>query len=771
MHRFITILTIAFCILNSNGFSQKVGLVLSGGGAKGIAHIGAIRALEEHNIPIDYIAGTSMGAIVGGLYAIGYSPDEMEALITSEDFLRWSYGYIDIDNQFYYKQKNEHPDWVEIDFKSIDGDLIPQFPTNIIAPEQMDLRFMQFYAPGSAAANYDFSQLMVPFFCVATDVHKNCPVILTHGNLSASIRASMTFPGYFKPISIDSVLLFDGGMENNFPSDIMQEKYNPDILIGVKVAYNPEKPDSDDIYQQLENVFMKNTNYEMPENGILIEPQVKNFGLLDFDKFDTLTTLGYQATLKRIDSIEQMVERRMPNSILKNKREAFKSGYKSLTFENIYITGTHQQTVDYILKNIKRNREVLTFEEFEEEYFKLLSDKLIKSIYPKAIYNPISGHFDLYLDIKTKNEFTVKVGGNLSTNIRNVGFMGVDYIFQKKNVYNLSGNMMIGKFYNSAQGKFRIDFPPRSIRKDKTLSPYYIDILATTHKWDFFSTTNEWFVDSEEPSKVVQYETHFKANFGRPLGNRGLFYTGFSYGQSTDNYFHTHLIEQKDEPDETTFDYSSIHASVEYNTLDYKQYASKGRKLFAQARYVTGSEGYEPGTTAIPYNAEALTAGHSWFNLNVTYERYYGTNHWMNLGIKTQLNYTNKSPFTNSIATLLNARAFEPFPQSEVVFLEGFRGHTWAAAGIIPVITFTERLHLRTEGYVFQPYQYISTKTFKPSSSETFPTPRIMASAAAVYHSPIGPLALTGSYFMGEEHPFYFQLNFGYILFNKKGTE
>lgn len=764
---------ILFILLFSTmeNYSQSVGLVLSGGGAKGFAHIGVIRALEENNIPIDYIAGTSMGAIVGGLYAIGYSPSEMEVLLNSKDFLKWSYGLIDIEDEYYYKRKNESANWAEFPLKKEDGIIKPKLPTNLISPEQMDLRFIQFFEPASAGANYDFNNLMTPFFCIATDVHKNIPLTLDSGNLSTAIRASMTFPGYFKPIEIDSVLLFDGGMENNFPTDVMVERFHPDIIIGSKVASNPKKPDADDLYRQLENVFMKSTNYKMPANGILIAPDVKEFGLLDFAGFDTLNDRGYRTTMERMDTIKSVISRRVEQSVINEKRHSFKQNNKELIIENIYITGVDPTTLDYILKNIKRNRSLITFKEFEQEYFKLLSDKLIKTIYPKVFFNENSGYFDLYLDIKIKNEFTVSLGGNISSNLRNMGYAGIDYIFQKKNVYNLSSNFMIGQFYNSITGKFRMDFPPRTITKDKTLTPFYIDISATTNHWDYFQITSDWFVDNQSPIKVDQNEIHFQSNVGRPIKNRGLMYAGFSYGRTDDFYYHTNLIERNDIPDETIFDFSSIQITYEYSTLNYKEYANKGKLIHIQNRYVTGLEMYLPGTTSGVVNPQKFENGHSWFTINGTYKRFFNPHAHFTIGFQGNLSLSNKSSYNNSMATLLSSNAFQPFPQSKLILLENFRANTFLAAGIIPILTLNESLSLRAESYIFQPYQYIKITEFETTFSGKFPKPSIASSLAAVYQSPIGPLALTASYFLNEETPLYFQLNFGYILFNKRGLD
>src|SRR6056297_2550095 len=224
------------CLIAFNSTGQSVGLVLSGGGAKGMAHIGVIRVLEENNIPIDYIAGTSIGAIVGGLYAAGYSPDEMEALFRSDDFYFWSTGHIQKEYRYYFTRPEPDPSWLELRLEKKEDKIRLLPPTNIIPDEQMDFAFMELMASTTAACRNDFDSLMVPFFCVAADIYNNREVILRKGDLGDAIRASMTVPLYFKPIEINDTLMFDGGILNNFPHDIMKDIYNPDFIIGHKVA-------------------------------------------------------------------------------------------------------------------------------------------------------------------------------------------------------------------------------------------------------------------------------------------------------------------------------------------------------------------------------------------------------------------------------------------------------------------------------------------------------------------------------------------------------
>ena len=219
--------------------AQKVGLVLSGGGAKGMTHIGIIRALEENNIPIDYITGTSMGAIIGSLYAMGYSPDDMVDLLKSEDFKRWYSGEVEEKYVYHFKKNLPTPEFFNIRFSFKDSlkNFKPQFlPTSVVNPIQMNLVFVDLYARATASCKGDFDKLFVPFRCIASDVYNKKQLVMRNGDLGDAVRASMSFPFMFKPIEIDNVLAYDGGIYNNFPTDVMRDDFHPDIIIGSVVS-------------------------------------------------------------------------------------------------------------------------------------------------------------------------------------------------------------------------------------------------------------------------------------------------------------------------------------------------------------------------------------------------------------------------------------------------------------------------------------------------------------------------------------------------------
>ncbi len=281
--------------------SQKVGLVLSGGGAPGIAHIGVIKALEENNIPIDYITGTSIGAFIGGLYASGYSPDEMIAFFKSSDFKRFKKIELKFPKKYFY-------------------------PTHVIKPQRIQTGLEKLTGQAAKRSGENFDSLFVPFRCVASDVYRKEPFIFCRGNLATAIRASMTFPFVLEATKVDNRLLFDGGIYNNFPADIMQESFQPDFMIGSVVAYNPPPADPNDILMQLQNMIVNPTNYSIPDSlGMVLNFDLKKKSMFDFSHIDSLVNIGYAETKKQIDIIKTKVQRRTSTTEINQKRVLFRT--------------------------------------------------------------------------------------------------------------------------------------------------------------------------------------------------------------------------------------------------------------------------------------------------------------------------------------------------------------------------------------------------------------------------------------------------------------
>ncbi|NOR42665.1 MAG: esterase, partial [Gammaproteobacteria bacterium] len=209
----------------------KIGLVLSGGGARGFAHIGVLKVLEANNVPIDYVVGTSMGSIIGGLYAIGLSPEEIEHGVNG---IAWDKVFDDFAHREHktFRRKQDDFDFFDIHRVGITDDGL-QLSPGLIEGQQIEIALDRLAYPGFHINDYD--KLRIPFRAIATNIEDGEPFIIKNGNIARAMRASMSIPGALPPITIDDTLLVDGGIANNVPIDIAREM-GADIVIVVDIS-------------------------------------------------------------------------------------------------------------------------------------------------------------------------------------------------------------------------------------------------------------------------------------------------------------------------------------------------------------------------------------------------------------------------------------------------------------------------------------------------------------------------------------------------------
>jgi NTE family protein len=761
MKRFYILVLLIFIL--QQGYSQKVGLVLSGGGARGLAHIAVIRVLEENHIPIDYITGTSMGAIIGGLYAAGYNCDEMEKLFRSDEFYFWSTGKIQEEYRYYFKQSEENPGWIELRMEKKDDKLRILPPTNVIPQWQMDFAFMQMMASTDAISRNNFDSLFVPFRCVATEVDHNRQVILSKGDMGEAIRASMTVPLYFKPIEIDGQLMFDGGIVNNFPHDVMKATFKPDIMIGHKVVNYPRPAEADDIIRQITNMVQRPTDYDIdPKDGILLQTDVSQVGILDFERLDFVLEEGRKTAEKMIDSIKSRIPRRVDPEVLARRREAFQSRKPALLFQNIQVEGVEDPLQQkYIINSIKHNKNVFTIEMFKKEYFKLLTNEQIKSIRPLAIFNEKTGYFDVLLKVEAEKKGEITVGGNISTKPINQGFVNFQYRLFKERSYTLNSNLYFGRFYSSFKMGGRIDFP--------TVRPIYFASYLTYNRWDYFSTSNELFFEDVRPPFIKQNETNFRNEVGLPIGLQDKISIGAAWSGSWDSYYQIEKYNKNDNPDETDFNAFNTHIEYEKNTLNQKQYASNGIYTSLSFGYIAGREKYIPGNTT--GNVLTTRQNHNYLLVKGMTEKYFNLNKRFVLGGRFDGVLSNKKNFANYTSTLLAAPSFHPTPHSSAIYINNFHANNFIAGGIKGIYRIKPNLQFRLEGYAFLPFHQIEKgKNLEAIRSDRFITRAYYQGLSAlVLDTGIGPASIAVNYYDKDNAKWFFTLNFGYILFNKRG--
>lgn len=287
-------------------FRPKVGLVLSGGGAKGFAHIGVIKVLEEAGIRPDFVGGTSMGSIIGGLYALGYDSESMKRLIAK---VNWDELLND---------KISRRD-LSIEEKSEDGRYIFSFPfrrshfempAGLRSGQNISNLLSKLTSPAYRISKFD--QLPIPFYCVAADIEKGESVLLNSGYLADAMRASMSIPTLFTPIEIDNKLLVDGGLFNNYPADIMK-KQGADIIIGVDVQRTlftkKELHSIKRVVEQMGNFLRNQTTLDNRKiTDYLIQPEVTHFSITDFNSADSIIDIGERAARKMLPSLLKLVD-------------------------------------------------------------------------------------------------------------------------------------------------------------------------------------------------------------------------------------------------------------------------------------------------------------------------------------------------------------------------------------------------------------------------------------------------------------------------------
>ena len=302
----------------------KVGVVLCGGGAKGAAHVGVLKVLEENDIPIDLIVGTSMGAIVGGLYSIGYSASELDSLIMAQDWNVVMSDRIPRSSRSFQSRRRQDEYILRIPFGAGDysrlgagmqrrpdeGSFLSNIPLAMVDGQNIYNLFTKLSV--GYQDSLDFSRMPIPFACVAVDLISKKEVIFKSGRFVDAIRSSMAIPGYFSPVRIDNMVLIDGGALNNYPVDVARAM-GADIIIGVKLGeLDNKEPVIENIGDLALEVMDLFTDTKLAaaiaDTDILITPSTKGFNTLSFDTESLRTLIDNGETAARGNYLPEHLE-------------------------------------------------------------------------------------------------------------------------------------------------------------------------------------------------------------------------------------------------------------------------------------------------------------------------------------------------------------------------------------------------------------------------------------------------------------------------------
>ena len=540
---------------------------------------------------------------------------------------------------------------------------------------------------------------MVPFRCVAADAYNKKSIVFSEGDLGDAVRASMSYPFFFKPIKVDSVLLYDGGLYNNFPRDVMEREFSPDIIIGSVTTGTPNTPDARDIMSQAENLIMGHTDYTLPgEMGILINMQVKGVGLLDFNKIDVVSETGYENACLYADSIKRRIKRREDRELLAAKRMAFKERVPELVFNKVVVHGVNNDQAKSIIGEFQQNNELFTLEECKKGYYGLLSGEMIDDIIPHAIYNESDSAFALHLDVTLNPHFTLKMGAAVSTSISNQIYFGLHYRTLKNHSKEFILDGQFGKVYNNVQMSGRVDF-------HATL-PVSLKFMGSYSTIGYYNM-NYLFSNENSVALNFQREVYAKMKVMLPFFNRRKAEIGIGVAGIKDEYIPNNIINLNnpvfDSNDITLF---SGSIRLEGNTLNAKVFPTKGMYEALVAQFVIGKEVYQ-GLTNVYDNR----LNQSWLQVSYTRRDHFGINDYFSLGTYLQLFYSTRRLSKTYQATMMQASAFNPTMNSIFNYDPKFRANQYVAGGVIPIFKLYNFLQIRPGFYVFAPYRKIYEAT------------------------------------------------------------
>ncbi len=750
------LLILIVCFSCYNAFTQKVGLVLSGGGATGFAHIGVIKALEENHIPIDYISGTSSGALIGALYAIGYTPNEIESYVLSDRFQLLVRGEVEQNNRFYFQQDELNGDLIKISFAA-DSIYKRFFPTKFTNSSYMDYEMMRIFGTAGESVNGDFSKLMIPFNCVASDITHKKSILFTQGKLNQVVRASITFPFFIHPIKIENNLLFDGGLYNNFPADVMHTTFKPDYIIGSNVSSNYKPAEENDVISQVINMMVSHTKFNLPtENGILIQPKT-DVTTFEFEEISDAIDAGYKSTISVIDSIRKKVYRQTNPAELSSLRNNFKSNILPLKISSVSTNCGDEKADHFIRKSILPNSKQIDDAAFQDKYFRLYANPAINFIYPTLLRKKDSTY---HLDLLTRKskEIELEVGGLFSSRSVNTGYIGISYRVLKNQQYKLKMNSYFGKFYGSLKLQGDIQLPTKI---PITFSAYYV-----LNRWDYFRSLSSFF-EEVKPSFLVQNEVYEGIQLKHPIGNHTICTYDFRLFKTTDEYYQTENFTNKDTTDITSFTGINLRWNIEYNTLNRKQFANNGKLFFLKVKYVQGKEDSESGSTSI--EKYSLQKNHAWISLQPEIQWYFFEKSKLNIGFNVKSTFSTQTLFSNYTASILSMHDFSPFPDCQTIFLPEYRSPQFMGIGANFVFSIYKSIDLRVDSYLYQPFKVITqTNLLKGDFVKPSILSEYLISTSFIFHSPIGPIRLASNYFPKQKNPFFVQFSYGYLLFNER---
>ena len=593
---FIFLTTLSFSQIGDslleNNKDISVGLVLSGGGAKGLAHIGVLKAIEQAGVKIDYIAGTSTGAIVGALYAAGYTAAQLDVMFKKVDFSTL------IQDQVPRRAKtfNEKDESIKYALTLPFDGLEISFPTGLSNGQNIYNLFSKL----TSHVNHltDFSKLPIPFLCVATNAENGEMVLLENGYLPRAVSASGALPTLFNPVVINDMILIDGGIVNNYPIKELKAK-GVDVIIGVDVQDGIKKKkdltSALDIVLQVNNyTSVKQMQTKIKDTDVYIKPNIEEFSVVSFDDANRIVQAGFEAANQVTQKLERIAQQQTPRAALKPVPHS----KEDLYIKQVVIEGNQQYTAAYILGKLKlKTPATVSYSSFVEGVNNLSATGNFDDIDYRFVKDQFNHYTVSFKVIESKSKMVLRLGAHYDPlfdtgvllNVTRKQFLtnndiaSLDVIVGDNLRYNF--NYYIDKgFYWSLGFNSSYDFFDKNVSTDFVANDLNNTSGFPVNKIDF------------------QYSDFTNQLYGETLFNR-IFLLGAGVEHKFLRYISETIGTDSDNVPRTIFDatnYYSAFGYIKYDTYDNIFFPKKGVVFQADTHLYLFSQGsnsnFEPFT-------------------------------------------------------------------------------------------------------------------------------------------------------------------------------
>ena len=578
----------------------KVGLVLSGGGAKGLAHIGVLKVIDSLGLRVDYVAGTSMGAIVGSLYASGYSGKQIDSLFKRVNFDEILSDYLPRGAKTFYEKENSEKYAVTLPLENFKLKLPSAISSgqnayNLISKITLHV-----------GAIKDFKDLPIPFFCIATNIETGEQVVLDKGNLAQAVMASGALPSLFQPVIIKDKVLIDGGVVNNYPIDELKEK-NVDIIIGVDVQDDLRDRDgltaATDILLQINNFRTVNDmKVKSKKTDVYIKPDIKDFTVVSFDQGDEIINKGIFAAHQAEERLKDIVAKQL----IKQSTSVRIMPQDSLQINDIEIVGNKNYTRAYILGKLKiKSGEKISYNEFNEGINNLVATNNFNSFNYELKPTQYDEGYNLYANVQESSQTSfIKFGihyDDLYKSALLINFtkkklfvkndvMSLDLILGDNTRYNFEYFIDKG-FYWSIGIKSRFNQFNRNVNAEALLTPEESQGLGVNK------------IDAELGDFTNQFylQTLFRKDFALILG-----------AELKHLKINSETIIDDPNENEKVFensDYFSVYGGIKFDTFDNKHFPDEGFLFDGDFHWYLYSSDYSK--TFSPYSIAQAKIGYA----------------------------------------------------------------------------------------------------------------------------------------------------------------